>query len=275
MLPPPPPSLLLLLLLGASHSACAMVFPKADPTGGVANAPQSRGAAMTSLLSALIEAPDDSPALLRAAAPMLLAPFHGEPEPGSVYGDATSTVDERVEKYEAVMTERIERAGPAQATALRAMLLFVLDELGYEQTSDDDAEDEGGVDELMRLRGGGTSSRGEGGDGISALLRDPAVRDGVDSALRQAERGAAQLRRSLKPVLGGPTTTDAIFAGAAVGYGTGKILIGDPKLLAVVCAASFAYAHNYPERTVPQLRTAARRCSELAREAREYVTKGA
>jgi len=107
--------------------------------------PESRGARMASLLGALVEATesaDDTRDLLREASPMLLAPFEeGSEGYGSVYGDAGASLDDKVEAYEAAMSERIQKAqksgGEAQARALSNMLLHVLDELGFEQTPDD------------------------------------------------------------------------------------------------------------------------------------------
>ena len=244
---------------------------------------------MATLLGAMIENPENSPALLEEAASMLLQPFEGIPEEGSIYGDATSTLEEKAEKYEAAMSERIARArtggSEAQAAALESMLTFVLDELGFEQTPDDDAvsggdeiaskmaaalasEDDGDLDELMRLRGGR-----RGGGGASALLDDPELRQSLDNVPRATEKGASQLRKNLKPLFGGPTATDYAFSGAFVGFATGKILIGDPKLLAVAGASAFAYSHRWPEKTDRRLRAFARRAAELTHEARTHFTQ--
>mmetsp|Transcript_243 Transcript_243/g.759 ORF Transcript_243/g.759 Transcript_243/m.759 type:complete len:150 (+) Transcript_243:31-480(+) len=91
---------------------------------------------------------------------------------------------------------------------------------------------------LTRLRGGSASP---------ALL-SPERRRLIDDVLRETERSAATLRQRLRP-LGGPTPADAAAAGAALGFCFGKVLIGDPKLLALVGAASFAYAQRHPGST--------------------------
>ena len=125
---------------------------------------------------------------------------------------------------------------------------------------------------LIRLRGGGRKDTTLLDKG-SSLLNEPSVRETLDAVLRETERGAAMLRKSLKPA-GGPTTIDAVLSGAVLGVVTGKVLIGDPKLLAVTGAAAFSYAHQCPGQVPPQLRDASRRCSELAHEVRAYFTKG-
>lgn len=248
---------------------------------------------MAALLGGMVEDPEQAPALLKDAAVMLLAPFEGIPEEGSIYGDAACSLEERVSKYEATLSERIAKArkggSAAQATALEAMLLFVLDELGFERDTNEAggggtdgnaavaakmavamAADEN--DDLMRLRGGG---KGSGGfDALNQLRDDPAVRRNVDSALRTTENLASGMRKALKPILRQPTTTDATIAGALVGFITGKILIGDPKLLAIGGACTFAYAHRWPEKTDPRILTVTRRCTELAHEARMHFTSG-
>ena len=246
------------------------LFPKAGMDGatyGVSS--QSRNALMTALLSKLIESPSDAPSLLRDAKPMLLEPFTGVPEAGSIYGEESSTLEEKIEKYEAVMSARISSAKPEQAAALQSMLLFVLDELGFEQTEEPGVSSESSADETLRLRGGASS---HGGSTIFQI-DSAALCNGVDAALRETERGAKALRKSLRPLIAGPTMTDALIAGAFTGFATGKILVGDPKLLAMAGSASFAYAHKYPLRVHPSLRKVSRRCSELAHEAREHFTK--
>ena len=103
--------------------------------------PQSRNAAMAALLGAMLDAPQESNRLLAEANDLLLSPFFGVPDEGSIYGAATSTLEERVVSYEAAMQDRISRTRRAgsveQADALQCMLSHVLDKLGYEQTSDD------------------------------------------------------------------------------------------------------------------------------------------
>lgn len=257
-------------LLMASAVDAMVVFPKADGRAGRGADPQSRSAQMTRLLSKLIDSPADAPSLLREAEPMLLAPFIGVPEEGSVYGDEESLLEDKVEAYEATMSARIDSAAPAQAAALESMLVFVLDSLGFERTADEEESDIDGLSDAMRLRGGG---KAKGGGGFQ--IDDPQVRDAIDSVLRETERGAKALRKKIKPLIVGPTMTDAVFAGAAAGFATGKILFGDPKLLAMAGAAAFAYAHSNPENCPRYLRTASRRCSELTREAREFFTQGA
>ena len=264
-----------------------MLFPTGAETPKASTGPQSRNAQMAALLSALIESPEQTRSLLREARTLLLAPFEGVPEDGSIYGDAASTLDERVARYEAAMSDRVAKArrsgSLAQSAALESMLDFVLDELGFEREATDDEEESGGAEgvaaklaaamasdeaaaeELMRLRGGG--ARGGG-----SFLDDPAVRRNVDSVLRATEAGASELRRSLRPLLRQPTATDATAAGACVGYATGKIFFGDPKLLALCGACAFAYAHTYPEKTDARLLSVASRCSELMHEARAHLS---
>ena len=123
------------------HAAPRMsLFPR-DPYDNEAPTPQSRNAAMAALLGALMEDPQESSRLLADADGLLLAPFFGVPDEGStVYGSAGSTLEERVESYEAAMKDRINRtrcAGSVEAAdALQCMLEYVLDRLGYAQTDD-------------------------------------------------------------------------------------------------------------------------------------------
>ena len=72
--------------------------------------------------------------LLRAATPLLLEPFRGVPEVGSVYGDASTPLPERAAAYQAAMSERIGKArgagAKAQAAALEALrdhVMVILD----------------------------------------------------------------------------------------------------------------------------------------------------
>jgi uncharacterized protein YciI len=158
------------------------LFPR-----GQEDAESSRNAKMAALLGGLCKAvgsASETQRLLHEARPMLLEPFEGTPEAGSVYGEASSGLDERVEKYEAAMVERIARVrdaggeAQAQALALTNMLEYVLDELGFEQTADSDGtadvdddvvaaklaaamaaereeeEGENGLGRITRLRGG-------------------------------------------------------------------------------------------------------------------------
>ena len=90
--------------------------------------------------------------------------------------------------------------------------------------------------------------------------------------LPMAEEGSTSLRKQLKPKARKPTTADAIAAGAAVGFVCGKVVIGDPKLLAMAGAASFAYAHCNPEKSDKRLRAVSNRVAELVHEARSYVS---
>ena len=82
---------------------------------------------------------------------------------------------------------------------------------------------------------------------------------GLDGALGKAESGLGSLRRQLgraqddlgdvdqavRPRPAG-RTGDAALSGCALGLACGWIVVGDPKLLAVVGAASFAYVHRNP-----------------------------
>ena len=101
---------------------------------------------------------------------------------------------------------------------------------------------------------------------------DEGARRSLESWLSRVEQGASALRKAIKPERGDATVVDAAVAGAMVGFGTGKCLIGDPKLLALSGACSFAYAHRWPEKTDGRFRAVARRCSELAHEARAYMS---
>ena len=129
--------------------------------------------------------------------------------------------------------------------------------------------------EPLRLRGGATAVLDEElrhqlnswllqAEETSSKLRK--------NILPMAEEGSTQLRKKLKPVGSLATGVDAAAAGAVVGFATGKILIGDPKLLAMAGAASFAYAHKYPEKSNVRFRDVANRFADLAHEARTYVS---
>lgn len=126
----------LVLFVVTSALGSSMIFPNAGAGYGPSADAQQRNKKMAGLLGAMIATPADSALLLRDAAPMLLAPFYGEPEPGSIYGDSTSDLDGRITAYKTAMAERISRASPDQAVALQTMLDFVLGELGFECTPD-------------------------------------------------------------------------------------------------------------------------------------------
>jgi hypothetical protein len=227
---------------------------------------------MAQLLGSLIDQPQTAQAALREARTLLLQPFVQNPEPGAtVYGCANS-LDEKLAAYREAMADRIARArkggGEPQAVALERMRDYVLAELGAAIPSTEDAG-LGELGEMMRLRGGG-AGRGSVIPLTSSL--DEGARRSLESWLSRVEQGAFALRKAIKPERGDATVVDAAVAGAMVGFGTGKCLIGDPKFLALSGACSFAYAHRWPEKTDGRFRAVARRCSELAHEARAYMS---
>ena len=130
------------------------LFPQ-DPKkfGSWTKNPQSRNAKMALLLGSLVDAEsqDEVQALLRDARSLLLEPFVGEPDPGSIY-EGAATLDEKVERYEASIVERIGRAEGPQKAAFQSMLDYVLDELGFEQ---DDAGEEDAGDAVVATDGAG------------------------------------------------------------------------------------------------------------------------
>ena len=119
-------------------ATASMIFPT-DPTlgGYPVPEPQSRNSAMADLLGDLIDATDDETmvgALLSSATPMLMRPFIGIPEPGSIYGTAESTLSEKAAAYRTAMEERVGRArgsgnGERQALALERLSAHVLAEV--------------------------------------------------------------------------------------------------------------------------------------------------
>ena len=92
---------------------------------------------MADLLGDLIDATDDETmvgALLSSATPMLMRPFIGIPEPGSIYGTAESTLSEKAAAYRTAMEERVGRArgsgnGERQALALERLSAHVFAEV--------------------------------------------------------------------------------------------------------------------------------------------------
>lgn len=97
--------------------------------------------------------------------------------------------------------------------------------------------------QILTLRGGSNSrSSPRGGYSSSTLppiiTSAPAALDAVDSALFHAEDVLRRLRRrvrecSPRDVNAAPSTLDAALGGAACGYLTGLIVVGDPKTMAV------------------------------------------
>ena len=111
-------------------SDCRMIFPL-DQTQPFA--PQSRNERMASLLGDLVDAADDqamSKAILTSSTQFLLQPFIGIPEPGSIYGDAGATLNEKIKAYGDAMEQRVARArksgGERQAIALELLAAHVL-----------------------------------------------------------------------------------------------------------------------------------------------------
>jgi hypothetical protein len=233
-------------------SAPRLLFPEEN---ALPRSTPDRPAQMAKLLGDLVDAIDGgadrdvSKRILGDATAMLLQPFFGVPEPDSIYGTPESSLEERLTAYKESMQERITRArkagGETQAEALEMICDHVIENLPS--------------DPLLRLRGGGSGSK--------PTLSADTVRKDLDSFLVQAERGLASVRKSIKPHTA-PTTLDAAVAGAVCGFSCGRILIGDPTLLALVGASAFSYAHHYPSRANPRLLSISRRFAELAHEAR-------
>lgn len=137
--------------------------------------------------------------------------------------------------------------------------------------------------QILTLRGGSNSrSSPRGGYSSSTLppiiTSAPAALDAVDSALFHAEDVLRRLRRrvrecSPRDVHAAPSTLDAALGGAACGYLTGLIVVGDPKTMAVAGALCFAWAHRFPEKTHWRLRAVSARPARLARKARARVVE--
>ena len=97
--------------------------------------------------------------------------------------------------------------------------------------------------QILTLRGGSNSRSSPRGASSSSTLPPiitsaPAALDAVDSALFHAEDALRRLRRrvrecSPRDVHAAPSTLDAALGGAACGYLTGLIVVGDPKTMAV------------------------------------------
>ena len=260
----------------------AALFPKEIASGR--RAPDGRNAAMASLLSGLVSAADDAAArttLLQDATPLLLAPFRGIPEEGSVYDGLTTTKD-KAAKFQATISERAARARSGSnepaAVALEQIRDHVLTCLAEEEEEEEGAaptaptdalaaaaaaiarQEEEDAADIFRLRGGGRSSSPPANREWEAL---------VDETLDQAERGIGRLRDRLRAsTMHGITIGDAAFSGFVCGFLCGQLLIGDPLALGVGLGATFAFAQHYPEKTNPRLRGAAWRGGTIVRRVR-------
>lgn len=93
----------------------------------------------------------------------------------------------------------------------------------------------------------------------------------LDGACLSAESGLRSLRRQLRSPALAPSTVDAALAGAAGGWLTGKVLVGDPKWMAAAGAASFAWAHRFPQRSHTRLCALARKPTRLVRRLRSRL----
>ena len=82
-------------------------------------------------------------------------------------------------------------------------------------------------------------------DDATALARSAAR--GAAGAARGARRAVYDAKLDVADGLVGATVFDAMFAGAASGYLCGKLLIGDPALLALAGCMSFGFAKEFPE----------------------------
>lgn len=109
LLPSGPPAVRL-------RSTTMQIFPAEEDNASVeAIAPppqalQTRGEQMATLLSALVDKPEQSATLLEASTAFLLEPFRpGPQEPGSIFAD-DSSLDEKIELYRATLEARIGSA---------------------------------------------------------------------------------------------------------------------------------------------------------------------
>ena len=229
-------------MLAVVLSALAL-FPRADITPAP-RAPDGRNAQMATLVQNLIAKNTDDAAcsaLLNEATPMLLAPFRGIPEPGSIY-DGLNTVSEKAEAYREVIAQRVTKADPSTAKALTRLADHVL--ACVEEA--EDAEDEvtmtaaEAAEVLARLRGGG---------GRKLPPKSREWERSIDSALDKAEDVIGELRSTLRAREAFRVTSgDAAVAGFVCGFAFGQIIIGDPMLLGAGLAATAAFANANPEK---------------------------
>ena len=250
--------LLLLVPASTSHLLRArpptLVFPtNENMPASRRGTPGTRNFEMATLLADLTKAESeaDADALLREASPMLLQPFEGIPEPGSVY-DGMKTTAEKADAFRITVTERAAKTrtagNEATATALERLRDHVL-----RLVADSEA-----ADAVARLRGGGRRAQAD---------RDWEQK--VDSALDTAERGIARIRSAVRTKsLQGVTAGDAAFSGFVVGVVFGKVLVGDPLVLGLGLGATFAFAQNFPEKAPARLQDVALRGGLIVRRAR-------
>ena len=203
------------------------LFPKADIASSP-SAPDGRNAAIAALIKNLIDASDDETAkqsLLDDATTLLLEPFVGIPEEGSVF-EGCDTEEEKAAKYRGTIALRAAKArasanGEATAVALETMRDHV----------------------LLKLRGGGKPSQA-----------DKDWDSKVDKALDKAEEGINKLRDALKTKsVQAPTAGDAAFAGFVTGFACGTVLIGDAVYLGVGLGAGCAAVQKWPEKVSPKV----------------------
>ena len=192
------------------------------------SAPDGRNAAIAALIKNLIDASDDETAkqsLLDDATTLLLEPFVGIPEEGSVF-EGCDTEEEKAAKYRGTIALRAAKArasanGEATAVALETMRDHV----------------------LLKLRGGGKPSQA-----------DKDWDSKVDKALDKAEEGINKLRDALKTKsVQAPTAGDAAFAGFVTGFACGTVLIGDAVYLGVGLGAGCAAVQKWPEKVSPKV----------------------
>lgn len=235
-----------------------MIFPSADVPA--ARKGEDRNIAMATLIAYLGDArtDDEAQALLNDATPMLMAPFIGLPDEGSIY-EGCATLLEKADKYRTVIAERAKRArstnNEAAARALERMgehvvaqLTLLEQELADEDAAgaeDADGAEDGPDDAITRLRGGG-----RGGAPV-----DREWEQTVDDALDTAGRGISRLRAELRGRSGAGRVTlgDAAFAGFACGFAFGQFIVGDPMVLGLGLAGTCAFAHAQPENAPTRL----------------------
>ena len=242
-----------------------LLFPRADEGNPAPKTQGDRNVEMATLISFLADAQSDDEVqtLLDDATPMLLEPFRGFPEPGSIY-EGLETTEAKADKYCTVIAERTKRArstgNTAAATALERMGAHVLALLAAERG-------EGPYDPaaaLKRLRGGGSKPKG-------AAIQSREWERQVDEALDKAESGIRKLRTELRgrsAVSSTVTAGDAAVAGFICGVACGTLLVGDPLLLGVGVGGTFAFAKSSPDKVYPVLAQVAWRGGSVVRRVR-------
>ena len=259
--------MLIVAQLFALVSSSAALFPRAD-IAPAPRAPDGRNAAMGTLVKNLIAQSGDEDAcaaLLDEATPMLMSPFIGIPEPGSVY-DGMNGMQEKADAYRSAVAQRVAKADEQTGAALSLLAGHVLACVAAELAKEDGrATDESSTAEaIARLRGGGRGN---------VLSNTREWERTVDSALDKAENCISQLRSSLRPREAFRVTNgDAAFAGFACGFAVGSVFIGDPFILGIGIGGTFAFANANPEKFVSgrgrQVANVAHRAGMVVRRAR-------